>query len=355
MANEVIKKSNSKFMTGLAKMQDTFVNMVVNTGKEINIEYDQYQRTCVMNMIGKMQELITNEGLNINNMDQSKITNILQTAAMLRLNVSSMPRECYLILRNVKVGGNWKKEFELGVEGDGNDKILRTYGIDIDKVATPWLVREDDDFTYSQFKGFEIVPPTWTPKGHGKVVRVVYPIKKKDGTEEYHISEREEVVHNLQAHIANNLMKNKDVADNKKAELNKLAGELDLDGILKNEKLLPYISPAWKNPSSRESMIIRKMRNNAIKKIPKDFENAFAAIAYEKTYEDYDQYQENQDERINKEEALEVEVSQSIASESSQSDIVMASKESLREEKEEKSTNTQKEPVKKNVEDVVPY
>lgn len=306
MENEVSKKDNSQFMTGLAKVQDTFVNMVVNAGNNINIQYDEYQRTCVMNMLGKMQELLTNEGLNINNMDTSKITNILQTVAMLKLNASAMPRECYVILRNKKVGDNWKKEFELGVEGDGNDKILRTYGIDIDKVGTPWLVREGDDFTYSSFKGFEIEPPTWTPKGNGKIIRVVYPIKKKDGTEEYHISERADVVTNLQAHISNNLMKKKDVKETEKERLNALAGTLDLEGILNNKDLLPHISPAWKNPASREAMIVRKMRNNAIKKIPKDFENAFTATAYESAYEDYDQYQE--DDRINKEEALDAEV-----------------------------------------------
>lgn len=104
MANEVAKKDNKGFMTKLAKVQDTFVNMVVDTGKEINIRYDEYQRTCVMNMLGKMQELLIKEGLEINQMDTNQITNILQTVAMLKLNASAMPRECYVILRNVKKG-----------------------------------------------------------------------------------------------------------------------------------------------------------------------------------------------------------------------------------------------------------
>lgn len=352
MANEVAKKDNKGFMTKLAKVQDTFVNMVVDTGKEINIRYDEYQRTCVMNMLGKMQELLIKEGLEISQMDTNQITNILQTVAMLKLNASAMPRECYVILRNVKKGKDWVKEFELGVEGDGNDKILRTYGIDVDKVATPWLVRENDEFTYSQFKGFEIVPPTWSPKGTGKVIRVVYPIKKKDGTEEYHISERAEVVHNLQAHISNNLMKNKDVDNAKKERLNALAGSLDLEGILSNEDLLPYISPAWKNPASKEAMIVRKMRNNAIKKIPKDFENAFAALAYEKTYEDYEQYEE--DERINKEEAVEVEVNEASMSEQVKTEY-LSSNEPISEVKEVEQPVTHEEPQNVPMPDVAPY
>lgn len=350
MANEVAK--STRFMTGLAKVQDTFVNMVVNAGQNINIQYDEYQRTCIMNMLGKMSEILTNERLDIKTMDSSKITNILQTVAMLKLNASAMPRECYVILRNVKIGNEWKKEFELGVEGDGNDKILRTYGIDIDKVGTPWLVREDDEFTYSQFKGFEVVPPTWIPKGHGKVVRVVYPIRKKDGTEEYHIAEREDVVRNLQAHISNNLIKSKTVKEEEKPRLNELAASLDLDGILANKELLPHISPAWKNAHSREAMIVRKMRNNAIKKIPKDFENAFAATAYENTYEDYDQYE---DERINKEEAVDIEVNEASMSEPVEFGT-MASKEPILEPKVEDKVNAhfvQKQSVATNEE--VPY
>lgn len=351
MANEVAKK-NTQFMSGLAKIQDTFVNMVVNTGKEIEIQYDEYQRTCVMNMLGKMQELLIKEGLDINKMDTNQITNILQTVAMLKLNASAMPRECYVILRNVKKGNTWVKEFELGVEGDGNDKILRTYGIDVDKVGTPWIVRENDDFTYSQFKGFEITPPTWSPKGTGKVIRVVYPIKKKDGSEEYHISERADVVHNLQAHISNNLMKNKMVDEKVKEKLNALAGSLDLDGILENKELLPHISPAWKSSHSREAMIVRKMRNNAIKKIPKDFENAFAALAYEKTFEEYEQYQE--DERINKEEAVDIEVNEASMSEPVKTEY-LSSNEPVSETKEIEQPVTHEEAQNAFMPDVAPY
>ena len=54
----------------------------------------------------------------------------------------------------------------------------------------------------------------------------------------------------------------------------------DLDKILDCPELQPYLSPAWTEPQSRESMIIRKMRNNVMKKIPKDFGNPVAAQEY---------------------------------------------------------------------------
>lgn len=303
MGNEVAKKQ--PFTTALAQIQDKFTNAVVNAGKAMNIQYNEYQSACMMNMLGKMQALAVENQLDILKMDYSQITNILQTVAMLNLNISAIPRECYIIIRSKKVGNNWKKEFEFNIEGDGNDKLLRKFGVGVKEVRTPWLVRENDEFTYPSFNGLEVTPPTWTPKDYtSKVVRVVYPIIKDNDMVEFHIAEREGVVHNLQAHIANNLMKNREVKN--AAELNQMAATKTLDEILSCPELLPHISPAWKNAGSSEAMIIRKMKNNATKKFPKDFQNAFTAAAYESAYEDYEQYKE--DERINKEEAVDAEI-----------------------------------------------
>lgn len=312
MGNEVAKKQ--PFTTALAQIQDEFTNMIVRTGNEINIQYDEYQKLCVMNLLGKMQTLAVENKLDLMKMDRTNITEILQTAAMLNLNISAQPRECYLITRNVKVGDEWKKVFEFNIEGAGNDKLLRRFGVGVKEVRTPWMVRENDEFTYPSFNGLEITPPTWTPKDyHSKVVKVVYPIIKDNDMVEFHIAERESVVRNLQAHITNNLMKNKSVNDANKEKLNSLAASMTLDEILACPELLPHISPAWKNAGSSEAMIERKMKNNATKKFPKDFKNAFIATAYENTYEDYDQYK--MDERINKEEAVETEVQEQVMSE----------------------------------------
>ena len=65
-------------------------------------------------------------------------------------------------------------------------------------------------------------------------------------------------------------------------------------------------------------MILRKMRNNAIKKIPKDFSDAFMAKAYESTFEDYDQYR---DDRIDKEGAVDAEVAEQAGIRPVQDDI----------------------------------
>ena len=61
-----------------------------------------------------------------------------------------------------------------------------------------------------------------------------------------------------------------EIAEKKRALLNK-AKELDLEALLDSSDFDKFISPAWKEEQSRESMIIRKMRNNIVKKIPKSF------------------------------------------------------------------------------------
>lgn len=68
-----------------------------------------------------------------------------------------------------------------------------------------------------------------------------------------------------------------------------------LEKLDKEKKILPHKD--WLNPHSREAMIERKMKNNATKKYPKDFRNAFVERAFETTFEDYDQYR-NQEKTV---------------------------------------------------------
>lgn len=307
--------------SGLAKVQETYVQSLIATTREMNLQLSEYQKTCVFHAISTMDTLLKKDGLTFHEIDQNNIANILQTIAMLKINLAATPREGYIIIRNVEVGPyknkQWIKQFEFSLEGDGNDKLLREYGVGIKKVHGYWAVREEDDFTYPTFEGLDVIPPKWSPRYKGNYVRVVYPIEFEDGTVEYHIAEREDVVRNLQAHIANNIKMIKDekimTYQAKEDLLSKISG-MSLDEILSDREIckLGKVSPSWKDPHSREAMILRKLRNNAIKKIPKDFNNSFVKAEYEKTFEDYDQYRDN---RINVEEALTIEVEEKAMSE----------------------------------------
>ena len=206
-----------KSSTGLGKAQEYYMAEIGTIATNNRVQLDAEQMACGNNMIAAMFNLAAKDGLQLNSFERNEIIQILQKTTMLRLNVTAEPHECYLITRNQKIGNNWVKKFEFGIEGDGNDKLLRKYGVDVKKVHKFWVVREHDVFTYPSFNGLEITPPTWQPKDYySKVTKVVYPIEKTDGTIEWNISEREEVKINLLAHINQNVMKNKDYTDRQK-------------------------------------------------------------------------------------------------------------------------------------------
>ncbi|MDO7908462.1 hypothetical protein Q5741_18845 [Paenibacillus sp. JX-17] len=295
------------FSTVLSKVNDNYFPMIERQLTGNGIEMDQYSKSCVINAISAINSVLDAKGIGWNDdqLDKSNITQILIQTASLKLNAAASPREVFFQVRNVSVKKKengkevtvWKKQIEMGIEGDGNDAILSRFGRDVKKVGQFWLIREGDDFTYPQYTGFDVKPPSWMPKGKGDIVRVVYPIMKTDGTVEFHISEREDVVKNLLAHMNNNMMnetfgicadrykatpEQRKQINAKKSEVLQKAKGLGL-AALDDPDLQQYISPAWTEPQSRESMIIRKMRNNVVKKIPKDFGNAFVELTYQET------------------------------------------------------------------------
>lgn len=299
-----------QFSTALAKINDTYFPMIQRQLEGNNITMDEYAKSCVLNAIASINNVLDQNGIDWNDpqLDHSNITQILLNVAALKLNSAASPNEVYFQVRNVKQKKDgkdvWKKQIEMGIEGDGNDAILARFGRDVKRVHQFWLVRENDEFEYPAYNGIEVTPPKWRPRGKGKVVRIVYPIEKTDGTIEYHIAEREDVIKNLIAHVNNNLMnetfgiaksryeatpKQRAEIQKKKKEIIDKVKTLGLDQALEDEELQQYISPAWKDEHSRESMIIRKMRNNIVKRIPKDFGVALVEMSYEDSVNDYEE------------------------------------------------------------------
>lgn len=288
-------EKQDKFQTALAKATNLYVPMVADTLEDNEIEMSDYQRQCVMSAIGVIDELLKGKGKAWQDVNQNSLTTALTNTATMQLNPSASPREVYYITRNKKVNGQWTVEVEMGVEGDGNDALLARFGRDVQTVHKFWEVRENDHFEQPFFDGLQMTPPKWQPTGNGKVIRVVYPITKTNGDVEFVISERESVAKNLKAHINNNLMnetfgiaesrykansKQKQEIEVRKKAIVDIFRDMTLEQMLASEALEPYISPAYKDPHSSESMIIRKMRNNAVKKYPKNFENAFLSRVF---------------------------------------------------------------------------
>ena len=282
--NEVAQKQ--EFTTGLSQWTNTITGLVSRDFEQNGVQYDEYSKQCAMNAMGAIFQLVQNtDKVDMNNLNTSNLREVVAQCASLKLNANAVPREVYFQLRSKQINGQWVKMVEMGVEGDGNDALLRQFGNGIDTVYPVWLVKEGDDFTYPRRRGINVEPAEWTPKGlSDKTVRVVYPIKLKDGTIDYLIAEREPVKTNLIAHIRNNMMnetfgvcadrykatpKQKEEIKVKKAEILSAIRECEtLEDILNCEVAKPYISAAWLD--TPEAMIVRKMRNNAIKKFPKN-------------------------------------------------------------------------------------
>lgn len=282
--------------TGLTKFNNYFMPMISNQLNGHNIQMTDYQRMCVMSASQNMYELIQANGIDPNNITND-ISNILMTVTSLQLNANAQPAEIYFQTRNVKVGNSWTKTIEMGIEGDGNDAILARFGRNVKHVYPVWIVREGDKYTPSKRKGVHVTEPEWEPGDDpdGKVTDVVYPIEfwtndqKTDSTVEYYATNRELVKPNLLAHMINNLRsesrKNPKGYAEKVTAIKMFVKDHTVDEVLDDPGMQEKgkISPAWEEPQSREQMIIRKMRNNIVKKIPKDFSNGLAVQSYEET------------------------------------------------------------------------
>ena len=294
---EVAEKK--EFTTALSNWTNTITGLVTRDFEQCGVEFDEYSKRCAMSAMSSIYQLVQNtDKAEMSDLNTSNLREIVEQCASLKLNANAVPREVYFQLRSKQINGEWKKVVEMGIEGDGNDAMLRQFGNDVAKVHPCWIVKEGDEFIRPKRVGMEITPPSWEQKGLSeKVVAVVYPVQLTNGSIEYLISERESVKTNLISHIRNN-MTNKtfgfvtgtktdkygkkvdrtiyDATPEEKAKIKAKKEEIlsevreceTLDDMLKCSSAHPYISAAWLD--TPEQMITRKLRNNAIKKFPKD-------------------------------------------------------------------------------------
>lgn len=313
----VSTQGKQEMNTQLSYYTNQYIGLMERDFAEHGLALNDYSKQCVMASMSAIYNLVTSSKSAMSNLNGSNLRQVIGQVSSLKLNANAVPRECYFQLRNKQdANGNWYKEVEMGIEGDGNDALLRNFGVGVKKVYPVWLVKEGDEFTYPKHRGVEVTPPEWEEKGLSqKVIRVVYPVEMDGGKIEYMIAEREGVKGNLLAHVRNNLLnetfgicENKRKAtDKQKAEIkakkdeiiSALLGCKTLEEMLACEVARPYMSAAWRETS--EAMIVRKMRNNAIKKHPKDL-NAMATQSLIQMDETYQQAQEEIAENANSEE-----------------------------------------------------
>lgn len=313
------------FNTNLSIWTNGYVDLMKEDLETRGMEFDSYSKECVVSAMASIYQMIHESGTDMKALNTSNLKSVMQRVAALKLNANAQPRECYFQVRNVNVAGKgksaqWEKKIEMDIEGDGNDSLVSRYGVNVAKVFPYWKVREGDKYIPPKHKGIEVTPPEWEESGIGKVVRVVYPIQYKDGHIEYHSCERADVLKNLAAHIKNNLQNEtfgicadrykatdaqKVQIEAKKKEIMKKVAELgELEAVIDCEELRPYISPSYYETQSRESMIVRKMRNNIMKSIPKKWDSPVQAYEYNMLDSTYREVQEEIEQNANTEEFI---------------------------------------------------
>lgn len=277
-----------EFTTSLSQWSNEITGLIARDYESCGVKFDDYAKKCAMEAMTSIYTLVKNDDkADMRSIDTSNLRQIVEQCASLKLNASAYPRECYFQLRSVKQGNEWVKVVEMGIEGTGYDSLLSNYGKDVDKVYPFWVIKEGDEYIPPKHKGLEVTPPEWEEKGlSSKAVRVVYPVKLTDGTVTYLMADRDSVKVNLLAHVKQNMMnatfgicedrykatpKQKEEIKAKKNEiLDALRACATADDMLQCEVARPYISGAWLD--TPESMIQRKMCNNAIRKYPKNYD-----------------------------------------------------------------------------------
>lgn len=295
MAENTAVAEKKAFTTSLSEWSNTMTGLIINDYKAVGMDMDDYAKECAMEAMTSIFNLVKSDPkINMGNLDTSNLRGIVKRCASLKLNASAYPRECYFQLRNVKVGVDpqtnkdvWQKQVEMGIEGTGYDSLLANYGKDVKRVYPYWVIHEGDVYIPPKHKGLTVTEPEWEEKGlSDKAVRVVYPVKLLDGTITYLTADRNSVKVNLLAHVKQNLLnvtfgickdkwdatpKQKSEIKAKKEEiLNALRGCTTVDEMLECELARPFISGAWLD--TPESMIQRKMCNNATRKYPKNYD-----------------------------------------------------------------------------------
>lgn len=295
MAENTAVAEKKAFTTSLSEWSNTITGLIVNDYKACGMELDDYSKECAIEAMTSIFNLVKNDPKSdMGKLDTSNLAGIVKRCANLKLNASAYPRECYFQLRNVNVGKDpqtgrdiWQKQVEMGIEGNGYDSLLSNYGKNVKQVYPHWIVKEGDKYIPPKHKGLSVTEPEWEEKGiSSKAVKVVYPVMLTDGTVTYLSADRDSVKINLLSHVKQNMMnatfgictdrykatekQKSEIKEKKNEVLNTLRACKTVDEMLECEIAKPFISGAWLD--TPESMIQRKMCNNAIRKYPKNYD-----------------------------------------------------------------------------------
>ena len=236
--------------------------------------------------------VLLSQGLKPSDLDKNNIFEVFEQVAFLPVNPNAYPKQAYFSTRKNSDG---TKKLEYNVQGDGWEQMLRAYGENLIRFRSV-VIREGDFFSGIEYEGFEQKAPTIKlltnqdikDKGLDKTIRkvenIVYMIETSFG-KEYHVITREDVKANILAQALNNGASQSLIREMSEVSVDDI---LDPNGkwldmiikktYMKNGKEIEsnyessLLSPTYRNESSREGMIITKMKKYLCNKFPKDFD-----------------------------------------------------------------------------------
>ena len=312
--NEVAKTPKEPVaLSGAQALQVRLIGEIEEANAQTGATLTEYGKRCIINAIGGLVQVCKSQEIDMKSLDPTLLRLQLANVGYLELNYSA--GEVYFDLRKSTV---WSKDpdpvtgkkvatevYQVTIkpQGIGNEQLTRKYGVGLKPqtgLHSPWIVKEGDEFEYPQFDGIKVTPPKWKMKNpDGKAILVVYCAEKTNGDVEYLMATRESVKANIIAQIRQNMLyafkkktkegkeyNDKEAREAFYQELNTFAESHTLDELLAEPKYAECVNPTYTSGGSKEQMILRKMRNNALKNYPKDYGQAYVFDAVRAMYED---------------------------------------------------------------------
>ena len=266
MANEIAPKANGAMATAnkspiaiaANKIADIYISDLTNMNMAIGVPMTDESKRCAANLVLFLCGEMGAE--TVQKLPKAQLVQALQFVTVNGLDVMSV--QVFVDKRLNRKTGEWT--IKATPMGNAYEIMVRRYGVDVKTVHQARVVHEGDEFTLPQFDGLKSTNIVFKPtlKGlDGKAIAVYYIIEKTDGSLDYAIATRDQVARNLMAQILNATLRDEGV---NRAELMKHLEGKSLDELLSDNYLAQWISPAYRSPASRESMIVTKMKKNAL-------------------------------------------------------------------------------------------
>lgn len=302
------------------KFQVEIMQELENSMQVMDVQFTDYGKKCVVNAIGSLILHCQNNGLALEQINPILLRQQLQNVGLTELNMAGLPSEAYFDLRKTKntiklkmvdkktgVAKEEEKEvYNIAIkpQGAGNEKLVRKYGVGLKKgtgLHQAILIHEGDIVTMPQYEGTTSTPlkiETRFENINNKIIGVAYVVEKEDGSEDYLIATREGIKPNIVAQIRQNTLyafkkpDNKYEVDEKRrdefyAQVDADAEKMPVDEFVNKYK--DYVNPTYTSGGSRESMFLRKMKNNALKYYPKEYDSSYIKGAVEDMFEEKDE------------------------------------------------------------------